>query len=63
MQEFATLMTEIVITALKTEGRPLIPAAWMDRTNGEALVFAPDDPSKSGESDGKINPTIKRLMT
>lgn len=61
--ELATLRTDRVMTTLKMEGRALIFAAWIARTNGEALVFAPEEPSKSSELDGRINPTRKRLRT
>ena len=63
MQELATLMTEIVITTFMTEGRPLIPANSIARTNGDALVLLVEAPRRSGESDGTIKPTIKRLRT
>jgi len=39
--EFATEMTLMVMTVLKTGGKPFTPASLMARTNGEALVFAP----------------------
>jgi len=42
VQELATLITEIVITALKTDGRPWMPAVWIAMTNGEYLELAPD---------------------
>ena len=51
------------MTALKTEGRPLTPAIWMASTKGEALVFAPDEPRRSGSSEGRIKPTMKSEMT
>lgn len=63
VQEFATESTEIVMTALKTEGRPLTPAFWMASTKGEALVLAPDEPRRPGSSEGKIKPTMKRETT
>jgi hypothetical protein len=61
--EFATLMTEMVMTALKTEGRPLTPASLIAYTKGEALVLAPDDPNKTSEFDGTRRPKMKRLTT
>lgn len=60
VQELATEMTEIVMTALKTDGRPLTPASLMASTNGEALVLAPLDPKRPGLSDGRIRPSKKR---
>ena len=35
VHELATLRTEIKITALKIEGRTLIPANWMAMTKGD----------------------------
>lgn len=63
VQEFATLRTDMVMTALKTEGRPLTPAIWMASTKGDALVFAPDEPRRSGSLEGKIRPTMNSEMT
>ena len=60
VQEFATEMTEMVITALKTEGRPLTPARRMARTKGEALVLSLAAPRSSSELEGTIRPTMKR---
>jgi hypothetical protein len=56
-------MTEIVITALKTDGRPWMPAVLIAMTNGEYLVLAPDAKERSGSSDGTMRPTISREMT
>jgi len=39
VQELATERTERVMTALKIEGRALIPASWKDKTKGEYLVL------------------------
>ena len=61
--ELATLMTESVMTALKTDGRPAIPASLIASTKGEAFVFAPDAPSNSSLSDGRIKPRMNRLRT
>ena len=61
--EFATLMTEMVMTALNTEGRPWTPAVAIASTKGEALVLAPEDPNNTGEFDGTIRPKMKRLTT
>lgn len=44
--ELATLMTEIVMTAFMTDGRPLIPAFWIETTKGEALVLEPEAPRR-----------------
>lgn len=63
VHEFATLRTDMVMTALKTEGRPLTPAIWIASTKGEALVFAPDEPRRSLSFEGRISPTIKSEMT
>jgi hypothetical protein len=35
VHEFATLMTEIKMTALKMDGRALMPASWIAMTKGE----------------------------
>ena len=56
----ATDMTEMVITALKTDGRPLTPAYLIPRTKGEALVLAPLEPRRSGLLLGTMMPTIRR---
>ncbi len=60
VQEFATLMTAIKITALKTDGSALMPASWIAMTKGDAR-----EPSLSnnGEFSGTIKPTINRLTT
>lgn len=63
VQLLATLMTEIVMTALNTDGSPLTPAYLMASTKGEALVLAPLAPRRSGLLDGTINPTMNRLNT
>lgn len=63
VQEFATDMTEMVMTALKTEGRPLTPAYSMARTKGEALVFAPLEPRRSSLPLGTMMPTMRRDTT
>lgn len=63
VHEFATLRTEMVMTALKTEGRPLTPAIWMASTKGEDLVSAPDVPRRLGSLEGRIKPTMKSEMT
>ena len=60
VHEFATEMTEMVMTALKTEGRPLTPASLIARTKGEAAVLSFEAPRSSLESVGTIRPTIKR---
>ncbi len=61
VHEFATLITEMVITAFMTDGRPLIPASVIARTNGEAFVLLFDAPRSFSESDGTTKPTRKRL--
>lgn len=60
VHEFATLMTEIKMTALKTDGRALTPASWIARTKGE---WRDEEPSVWYKSllYGTINPTRKRL--
>ena len=63
VQEFATLRTDMVMTALKTEGRPLTPAIWIASTKGEALVSEPDEPRRLGSFEGRIKPTMKSEMT
>lgn len=63
MAEFATDMTAMVITALNTEGNPFTPANVIASTKGEALVLAPDEPSKTSELAGTIRPRMKRLTT
>jgi hypothetical protein len=60
VQLLATLMTEIVMTAFMTDGKPLTPAYLMASTKGEAFVLAPLAPRRSWLSDGTINPTMKR---
>jgi hypothetical protein len=37
---FPTLNTEIRMTALMIDGKPLIPASWIAITNGDALRSA-----------------------
>lgn len=61
VHEFATLRTEMAITALKMEGRILTPASWMASTNGEALELEPEDFSRRGSVDFMIKPRMKRL--
>lgn len=63
VQEFATLMTEMVITALKTEGRPLTPALVMAMTKGESFVFEFEAPRRRGSFEGTIKPRMNRLTT
>ena len=63
VQEFATLRTDMVMTALKTEGRPLTPAIWIASTKGDALVLAPDEPRSLRSLEGRIKPTMKSEMT
>lgn len=58
MAELATLMTAIVMTALKTDGSPDTPAYSIAKTKGEALVLAPELPRRSSEPLGTIIPTI-----
>ena len=60
VHEFATEMTEMVMTTLKTDGRPLTPANLIARTNGEAAVLSFEAPRRSSESEGTIKPTMKR---
>ena len=60
VHEFATEMTESVITALKTDGRPWTPASLIARTKGEAAVLLFEAPRRSFESDGTMRPTMKR---
>ena len=61
VQELATLMTEIKMTALKIEGRTLMPASWIAMTKGECRDEEPS-PLYKGLSAGTINPTRKRLI-
>lgn len=63
VQELATERTEIVMTALKTEGRPLTPVSWIAKTKGEALVLELEAPSNFSLLEGKIKPTRKRETT
>lgn len=60
VHELATLRTEIRMTALKMEGRTLMPASWMAMTKGE---WRDDDPSPvyRGLSAGTFRPMRKRL--
>jgi hypothetical protein len=60
VQELATLMTAMRITALKMDGSTLIPASWIAMTKGECRDVEPS-PLYSGLSDGTIKPTSKRL--
>jgi hypothetical protein len=41
VQEFATLITEIRIMALKMDGRALTPASSIAMTNGECRLVEP----------------------
>lgn len=63
VQELATEMTARVMTALKMEGRTLIPASWIASTKGDALVLAPEAPSSLESSERMIRPTMNRLTT
>lgn len=63
VQEFATDMTEMVMTALKTEGKPLTPASLIARTKGEALVLLLEAPRSWSESEGTIKPTMNKERT
>lgn len=58
VQELATEMTEIVMIALKTDGRPLIPASLIAITNGEYFEFAPVALRRFGLSEGTIRPRM-----
>jgi hypothetical protein len=60
VQEFATLMTAINMTALKMEGRTLMPASWIAMTKGECREVEPS-PVYKGLSAGTINPRRNRL--
>ena len=54
-------MTAIMMTALKTDGRPSIPAFVMAMIKGEATVSTEDFPFKSRSSVyGTRRPTSKR---
>jgi len=63
VQELATDMTLIVMTALNTEGNPLTPAFVIAMTNGESLVLELAAPIKRGSSDATIRPRRNRLTT
>lgn len=63
MHEFATLMTEIVMMALKIDGKTLIPASLIATTKGEYFELAPDAFNRFSLSDGTINPTMKSETT
>jgi hypothetical protein len=60
VQELATLMTAIKMTALKIEGRTLIPASSMAMTKGEVRE-APPSLEYRGLSAGTFNPTRNKL--
>ena len=53
-----TERTERVMTTLKTEGRPRMPASLMARTNGESAVLAPEAPRREELLDGTTSPSI-----
>ena len=59
----ATLMTEIVIIALKIDGRTLIPARLMAMTNGEYLELAPVEFNKFWLVYGTIKPRMNSDTT
>lgn len=63
VHELATLRTDMVMTALKTDGRPLTPASWIASTKGEALVSPLDEPRMCGSLEGTIKPIMKSEMT
>ena len=63
VHELATEITDSVITTLKTEGRPLIPASLMARTKGESFVLLVEALRRFGSLYGTMRPTMKRLMT
>ena len=63
VQELATERTEMVMTALKTEGRPLTPVNLIAKTKGEALVLEVEAPINWSLSEGKIKPTRKSETT
>ena len=46
MEELPTERTAIMMTTLKTEGRPSIPALTMEMTNGEAVASTEFDAFK-----------------
>ena len=61
--EFATEMTERVMTAFITDGRPLTLASVIARTNGEAAVLSFEAPRSRSLSERTISPTMKRERT
>lgn len=63
MQEFATLMTETVITTLNIDGSTLMPASLMAITYGEYFELAPTELRRLGLVYGTISPKIKSEMT
>jgi hypothetical protein len=63
VHELATLITDIVMMELNIEGKTLIFARRMAITNGEYLVFAPDEFRRSGSVYGTIKPRMKRPTT
>jgi hypothetical protein len=56
-------MTEIVIIALKIDGRTLIPARLMAMTNGEYLELAPVEFNKFWLVYGTIKPRMNSDTT
>lgn len=62
VQEFATLRTAIKMTALKIDGRTLIPASWIAMTKGDPRDSEPPLVYK-GLFSGTTKPTRRRLTT
>lgn len=63
VQALATLMTAIRMTALKIDGRTLIPASWIAITKGEWSELAPALPFSASLSTGTTRPTRARFTT
>jgi hypothetical protein len=63
VHELATLMTEIVIIALKIDGRALIPARLMAMTNGEYLELAPVEFNRFSLVYGTTKPKMNNETT
>lgn len=63
LHEFATEMTDIVITALKIDGSALMLAIWIALTNGENLVLPPLAEDKFVLSEGTMRPRMNRDIT
>jgi hypothetical protein len=63
VHEFATLITETVIMALKIDGKAFIWAKRMAMTKGEYLELAPVEFRRLSSLEGTMSPSINSETT